>query len=108
TSPASFSAWVMVYVAVPVAISPGASVVSSRVIVPVIFGSSTVIPLSVTLPVLVTVNVYSMVLPSADSMPVLANDSAGSAGTPTTVGTPGSPGVPGLAGSGVEGTGVIG
>src|SRR5690606_40107270 len=62
----------------------------------------------VTLPMLVTVNVYSMVLPSADSTPVLANDNAGSAGITTSVGTPGSPGVPGLSVSGVDGTGVIG
>src|SRR3546814_5709386 len=74
----------------------------------VIFGSVTVISSIVTLPVLVTVNVYSMVLPSADNTPLLANDSAGSAGTTTSVGTPGSPGVPGLLGSGVDGTGVIG
>src|SRR3546814_1796347 len=74
----------------------------------VIFGSVTVISSIVTWPVLVTVNVYSIVLPSADSTPVLANDNAGSAGTTTSVGTPGSPGVPGLLGSGVDGTGVIG
>src|SRR3546814_3720205 len=74
----------------------------------VIFGSVTVISSIVTLPVLVTVNVYSIVLPSADSTPVLAKDSDGSAGTLTTVGTPGSPGVPGLSTSGVDGTGVIG
>src|SRR5690606_35229657 len=75
---------------------------------PVIFGSITVISSIVTLPMLVTVNLYSMVLPSADSTPVLANDKAGSAGTSTSVGMPGSPGVPGLSGSGVDGTGVIG
>src|SRR5690606_6755810 len=77
-------------------------------IVPVIFGSSTVMPVSVTLPVLVTVNVYSMMLPSVDSTPVFTKDSDGSAGTSTTVGTPGSPGVPGLSVSGVDGTGSIG
>src|SRR5690554_3485956 len=65
-------------------------------------------PSIVTLPVLVTVKVYSMVLPSADNTPVLANDNAGLAGTSTSVGTPGSPGVPGLPVSGVDGTGVIG
>src|SRR3546814_12070746 len=74
----------------------------------VIFGSVTSTPVIVTLPVLVTVNVYSIVLPSADSTPVLAKDSDGSAGPLTTVGTPGSPGVPGLSISGVDGTGVIG
>src|SRR3546814_3782650 len=81
--------------AVPVALSPGASVVAPSTIGSVIFGSVTVISSIVTLPVLVTVNVYSMVFPSADSTPVLAKDSDGSAGTLTTVGTPGSPGVPG-------------
>src|SRR3546814_9486116 len=91
--------------AVPVATCPGASVVASSTIGSVIFGSVTVISSIVTLPVLVTVNVYSIVLPSADSTPVLAKDSDGSAGTLTTVGTPGSPGVPGLSTSGVDGTG---
>src|SRR3546814_1941898 len=76
--------------------------------VPLKSASASVMFSIVTLPVLVTVNVYSMVFPSADSTPVLAKDSDGSAGTLTTVGTPGSPGVPGLLGSGVDGTGVIG
>src|SRR5690606_5162600 len=65
-------------------------------------------PSIVRLPMLVTVNVYSMLLPSEDSTPVLTNDSAGSARIITSVGTPGSPGVPGLSVSGVDGTGVIG
>src|SRR5690606_33980810 len=72
------------------------------------FTSLASISVSVTLPVLVTVNVYSIVLPSADNTPVLAKESAGSAGTSTSVGTPGSPGVPGLSVSGVDGTGGIG
>src|SRR3546814_887521 len=76
--------------------------------VPLKSASASVMFSIVTLPVLVTVNVYSMVFPSADSTPVLAKDSDGSAGTLTTVGTPGSPGVPGLSTSGVDGTGVIG
>src|SRR5690606_29022421 len=62
----------------------------------------------VTLPVLVTVNVYSTVLPSADSTPVLTNDNDGSAGTSTTVGISGSPGSPGLSTSGEDGTPGIG
>src|SRR3546814_9069557 len=72
--------------------------------VPLKSASASVMFSIVTLPVLVTVNVYSMVFPSADSTPVLAKDSDGSAGTLTTVGTPGSPGVPGLSTSGVDGT----
>src|SRR5690606_21749727 len=76
--------------------------------VPLKSDSDRVIPSIVTLPMLVTVNVYSMVLPSLDNTPVLTNDSAGSAGTSTSVGMPGSPGVPGLSVSGVDGTGVIG
>src|SRR5690606_12350630 len=108
TSPASFSAWVIVYVAVPAATSPGASSVTSRVTPSVSFASVISTPVSVTLPVLVTVKVYSMVLPSADNTPVLANESDGSAGISTSVGIPGLPGVPGLSGSGVDGTGSIG
>src|SRR5690606_22188887 len=87
---------------------PGVSVVVAKVIASAIFGSFTSTLSIVTLPVLVIVNVYSTVWPSADSMPVFTSESDGLAGTSTSVGIPGSPGVPGLSGSGVDGTGAIG
>ncbi len=53
TEPASRSVWVMVYVAVQVVASVGASVLFGQLTV-AILSSLTVIPLMVTLPVLVT------------------------------------------------------
>src|SRR5690606_26698910 len=70
TTPASFSACVTAYVAVPVVLSPGASAVVPSTIGPVIFGSDTAMSVIVTLPVFVTVNVYVTVLPTEDRVPV--------------------------------------
>src|SRR5690606_31079237 len=76
--------------------------------------SANVISLIVTLPVLVTVNVYRTSSPAITGLPrpetsaTLLRDNDGTAGRSTSVGSPGSPGMPGLFGSGVDGTGVIG
>src|SRR5690606_3387136 len=68
-------------------------------------GSVTTTLSIVTLPVLVTVNVYSIVLPSADSTPVFSKLNDGLAGTSTVV-LPGSAGSVGVGST--DGTGVIG
>src|SRR5690554_6106433 len=99
--------------AVPVAVLPGARPVSSNTIGSVILGSLTSTLSMVTLPVLVTVKLYSTVLPSVDSTPVFTKESEGSAGTSTSVGVsgvaPGSSGSDGFSGSpGTDSAGGIG
>ena len=63
TWPASMSACVIVYVAVHVVDSPGASVVTGHRTVPTL-ASVTATPLTVTLPVFVTTNAYVIVEPA--------------------------------------------
>ncbi len=64
TEPLFASAWVIVYVAVQTRVWPGSSGVAGQVTTAT-SASSTVTPVSVTAPVLVTVNVYGMVSPAS-------------------------------------------
>ena len=55
TAPASRSAWVTVWVAVQVAVAPGARSAGTQVGLASAFGSVTATPVTVTLPVFITV-----------------------------------------------------
>ena len=66
TVPVSRSGWVIVWIAEQVVDSPGASVATGQDI-PVVFGSETTIEPIVTLPMLVTRNVYGIVSPRIGS-----------------------------------------
>lgn len=72
TIPESMSDCVIAWDAVPVAVSPGASCVRSRAILPIPFIESSQVTLrSVTLPVFVTLTVYLISVPGFAASPVM-------------------------------------